>query len=190
MKKHQIISTTSFAVLVKNCILILWGEPQKILDDIIGITKENYHSGEGPNLKIHRWAVHYVIKDIDKNKSSGIDGVRGDIMISALLCLIDEFTYLCQTSVDTGLFPVEWCNVLVKPIPEDGDLSNVRNWRPISILPVTSKILEKVVYNHLVEIMEKQGRFSKNQYGYKRGSGMGDANFDIVNDLFLNRMKG
>ena len=72
----------------------------------------------------------------------------------------------------------------------DGDLSDVRNWRPISLLPVTSKILEKLVYSFLSDRMAATGNFSENQYGYKRGSGTGDATFDLVNDLYSLRNDG
>ena len=128
-----------------------------VTDDIVAVdiadrvTEVNYVHKDIPTLKIDKWCVHYTIKDLDKHKSSGIEGVRCDILITALLCLIDQFTHLCQVSLDTGIFPGKWGNALVKPIPKDGDLSNVKNWRPISLLPVTSKVLEKIIYNFLRE---------------------------------------
>ena len=166
------------------------GEDQKLVDNSNRILEENYIAKGIPQLKISKWCIHYIIKDLDKHKSSGIEGIRCDILISALQCLLDQFTHLCQVSVDTGIFPRKWGDALVKPIPKDGDLSDVRNWRPISLLPVTSKILEKVVYGFLSEHMTLAGNFSDNQYGYKRGSGTGDATFDLVNDLYSFRNDG
>ena len=166
------------------------GQDQKEADNLDRVSEADYVAKGIPKLTISKWDVHFVIKDLDKHKSSGIEGIRCDILISAMLCLIDQFTHLCQTSVDTGIFPSKWGDALVKPIPKDGDLSDVRNWRPISLLPVTSKVLEKVIYNFLSEQMTLAGCFSDNQYGYKRGAGTGDATYDLVNDLYGYRNDG
>ena len=166
------------------------GEDQKLADNSVKVLEGDYIAKDIPKLKINAWTIYFIIKDLDKHKSSGIEGIRCDIMISAMLCLLDQFTHLCQTSVDTGIFPFKWGDALVKPIPKDGDLSDVRNWRPISLLPVTSKVLEKVLYNFLSEQMSSSGNFSDNQYGYKRGAGTGEATFDLVNDLYSFRNDG
>ena len=43
---------------------------------------------------------------------------------------------------------------------------------------------------HLTGVMSDMGRFGKNHYGYRKGSGTGDVNFDLVNELFQSRNNG
>ena len=48
---------------------------------------------------------------------------------------------------------MEWRTHPIKPIFKSGDKSSVRNYRPISLLPVISKVLEKLVYNNIVDFV-------------------------------------
>ena len=57
----------------------------------------------------------------------------------------------------------------VMPIFKSGDSSLLTNYRPVSVLPVFSKILEKVVYNRILKYLDKHGILFKNQYGFRKG---------------------
>jgi hypothetical protein len=56
-------------------------------------------------------------------------------------------------SLETAVFPTRWKTVNVIPLYKDGERDNVTNYRPISILPVVSKIFERHVHNHLYAYM-------------------------------------
>ena len=49
----------------------------------------------------------------------------------------------------TSIFPDDWKKAKVTPIFKSGDRSDVGNYRPISILPIVSKIIERAVHNQL-----------------------------------------
>ena len=66
------------------------GEQQKFVDNASHVLEEDYVTKNIPKLIINEWSVYYIIKDLDKHKSSGIEGIRCDIMISALLCLLRQ----------------------------------------------------------------------------------------------------
>ena len=57
--------------------------------------------------------------------------------------------------LDQNAFPNAWKEVLVIPIPKSGDSANPSNHRPISLLPILSKVAEKVMYNKLTSILKK-----------------------------------
>lgn len=57
----------------------------------------------------------------------------------------------------------------VIPLFKTGSLSSFDNYRPISVLPTVSKIMERVVYDQLSEYLEKQGLISESQYGFRKG---------------------
>ena len=53
------------------------------------------------------------------------------------------------------------------PIPKDGDKCNLSNYRPISVLPVFSKVFEKVTYTQLYDYLENNSILHKQQYGFR-----------------------
>ena len=69
-------------------------------------------------------------------------------------------------SLDTGKVPTQWKEATVVPIPKQGDLTSVSNYRPISFLPVPGKVLEKLIHTQLTSQLEKAGVFVKNQHGF------------------------
>ena len=67
----------------------------------------------------------------------------------------------------THNLPSEWNTHCVVPVFKSGDKSNVANYRPISLLCVTSKVLERLVYNHVIGHLTKY--ISTQQFGYMAG---------------------
>ena len=53
------------------------------------------------------------------------------------------------------------------PIPKEGDKCNLNNYRPISVLPVFSKVFEKVAYTQLYDYLKNNSILHKQQYGFR-----------------------
>ena len=68
-----------------------------------------------------------------------------------------------------GIFPELFKIAIVKPIYKAGDKTQLNNYRPISILPYISKILEKVIYRRLMTHLETNEILSPNQFGFRTG---------------------
>ena len=71
-------------------------------------------------------------------------------------------------SLETTIFPADWKRALVVPIPKTGDLTSVQNYRPISLLPLPGKILEKLVHSQLSCFLESNSLLSPAQHGFRR----------------------
>ena len=61
---------------------------------------------------------------------------------------------------------------------------------PISLLPVPSKICEKIAHIHIVSRLDRLDFLGDYQFGYRQGRGTGDAIFQYLNDLYDNRERG
>ena len=85
-----------------------------------------------------------AVKDIDCSKGSGIDYLPTFIIEDAFLGIPAQVTYIMNLSLRSGIFPMKWAIATVTPIQKCGDMHKVGNWRPISILPLPGKILEKL----------------------------------------------
>ena len=70
-------------------------------------------------------------------------------------------------SISQCKFPASWKIARVTPIFKDGDKSAKENYRPISVLPVISRLFEKVIYNQLYRYLNSNGFLSTNQSGFR-----------------------
>ena len=71
-------------------------------------------------------------------------------------------------SFTQGIFPDELKLARVVPIYKSGDKKEVSNYRPISVLSFYSKIFEKIMYEYVVEFMDKNEIIFKNQFGFRK----------------------
>ena len=130
--------------------------------------------------------VHMLIKGIETNKASGIEGISCKVLKDCLLICEYEFAYIINCSMYNMEFPREWKRSIITPIPKSGDKLNPENWRPINNLCVPGKILEKCVYRQVEEYMEKNMLLCKNQHGFRKGRGTDTAVMELVRELFAN----
>ncbi len=94
--------------------------------------------------------VTLTIKQLQNTNSFGSDGIPLKFIKDSLIATIVYITIIINTSIATGIFPTTWKHAIVTPLHKKGDQDDITNYRPVSLLPVLSKILEKIVANQLV----------------------------------------
>ena len=107
--------------------------------------------------------VYTVLASLVCNKAAGIDGICPDILKYCAAPLNHLFCH-CISNHD---LPSEWRTHCITPIFKSDDKHNVANYRPISLLCVTSKVLEGLVYNHVIGYLTKH--LSNQQFGFMTG---------------------
>ena len=82
-------------------------------------------------------------------KASGPDhGISARLLKDAAPVIAKPITYLVNLTISTGLIPAEWKDARVTPIFQSGaknDVNNNYRYRPISVLPLVSKIMERAI---------------------------------------------
>ena len=126
-----------------------------------------------------------ICKNININKSSCIDNISSEILKDAFLAIPDKLCLLFNNCFNTASIPNVWKYAKVTPLPKGGDSQVVSNYRPISLLPLLSKVIEKIVhkkiYNHLLQwnlLEERQG-------GFRPGHSTVSTCSYFTNDLYL-----
>ena len=74
-----------------------------------------------------------------------------------------------KTCLNTGKFPSEWKKGNVVPIHKKDDKQNVKNYRPVSLLPICGKIFERLIYNVMYDFLTENDLLSPNQSGFRSG---------------------
>jgi len=77
--------------------------------------------------------------------------------------------HIFNRSIVTGVVPSKLKIAKVVPVFKSGDSQDMNNYRPISLLSNFAKILEKIVYNRLVEFLCDKNIISPRQFGFRRG---------------------
>ena len=102
------------------------------------------------------------------SKSFGNDNISCHFLKLALPFIENSLACLFNTSLVTSQFPDSWKLARVTPIFKEGDKTEKSNYRPISVLPVISRLCERLVANQLYQHMNANSYFSSEQSGFLR----------------------
>ena len=111
--------------------------------------------------------VFRVLRSLDVSKAMGCDGITPKILKHCALALYQPFRHLFSLSISQSYLPIKWRTHSIKPIFKSGDKNSVRNYRPVSLLSVVSKVLEKLVYSSTVDFITNS--LSDYQFGFYAG---------------------
>lgn len=89
--------------------------------------------------------------------------------------LLGPLSSLINETFETGIFPDELKIAKVIPLHKKGDICDVQNYRPISLLPIFSKIYEKIMYLRLMKHVNKYNLINERQFGFRRNKSTNDA---------------
>jgi len=101
--------------------------------------------------------------------SAGLDDINPWIMKSIIDHIASPLALIFNSSLSTGIVPQPLKMAKVVPIHKQGDRKTISNYRPISILPYFSKLLEKVMYTRLYDFILKGGCIYPYQHGFQSG---------------------
>lgn len=107
------------------------------------------------------------VKELNTTTSVGSDSIGLRFLRDALWAILPFLTCIINTSMVTGMFPAAWKHALVVPLFKNGDRNCVNSYRPVSILPIVSKVLEKIVAKQLSYYLESNKLLSNCQHGFR-----------------------
>jgi len=129
-----------------------------------------------------------------KNSSSGHDLIDVKIIKAMQYEIVKPLVHIFNLSFTQGKIPDSLKIAKVIPIYKKGDRSLFSNYRPISVLPVFSKILEKLAYSRISSFLDKNQILTKHQFGFRKNRStdlaiqtMVDTLHDVIenNDLMV-----
>ncbi|XP_013174571.1 PREDICTED: RNA-directed DNA polymerase from mobile element jockey-like, partial [Papilio xuthus] len=118
-----------------------------------------------------------------KTKAVGHDDLSIDMIKLTLKVTLPIITKMVNKSIETNTFPSSWKKALVKPIQKKSTVVELKDLRPISILPVLSKVLEKVVLVQVLKYLGNNNITPKLQSGFRKAHGTETALLKVTDDL-------
>ena len=111
--------------------------------------------------------VFNLLRNIDEKKATGLDMIPSKLLKMAASIVTPSLTAIFTKSIITGIYPTEWKMARVTPVFKKGEKSDLNNYRPISVIPVVSKVFEKIVYDQLYQYLNDNQLLSSCQSGFR-----------------------
>ena len=115
------------------------------------------------------FSMNKIIKELKNSKSSGLDNIDTYIIKLIRPHIVPAITHIVNTSIRAEQFPTKYKVAKVVPLHKgkNAPLSQPKSYRPISILPVISKIIERVIQTQITDYMNKSTLFHPNHHAYR-----------------------
>ena len=110
-----------------------------------------------------------LINDIDPKKASDVYSISPRFIKDSKFFLADALCKLFNVSIEDQCFPDTLKFAKVLPSHKGKSTMECKNYRPISLLPMFSKIIEKLMYERLLSFINKHNILSQHQYGFQSG---------------------
>lgn len=166
--------------------------PEDVPDSQIDYFKNHCFATVTPPFKlnpVNELELFKCIKTITSN-ATGCDGISRDMVLLTLPHTISVITNIVNKSIASGVFPPQWKKALVTPLPKIDEPKDLKDLRPISILPFLSKLLEKVVYTQLMDYVERNKILPSHQSGFRRGRSTTTALLDVTDNILADQDAG
>ena len=124
-----------------------------------------------------------LIRNLNASKSAGSDGISARMLLICDSSILHPLKFIFSTILSTGIYPDMWKTANVTPIHKKGKKYIISNYRPISLLPICSKIFEKIIHNQLYNFLTSNDLITKNQSGFRPGDSTVNQLIDLVNEI-------
>ena len=108
-----------------------------------------------------------ICKSLKSSASSGFDEIKPDIVKSVGDIIAPSLVHIFNLSLSSGVVPDKLKIAKVIPVFKSGENDSFSNYRPISVLPVFSKILERIIHKRLYKFISRFDLLHENQFGFR-----------------------
>ena len=120
---------------------------------------------------------------LTNNKSLGYDEISANVIINTFKNISKPLRYIFNESLSQGIFPEKLKIARITPIFKSEDETSVSNYRPISVLPCFSKIIERIMYNRLYTFLCENNILYEKQFGFQTAHSTDHAIIQLVNEI-------
>lgn len=126
----------------------------------------------------------FIKNEISSKKAPGFDLITGKILKEASSKCLVAIRNIFNAILRQSYFPAQWKIAQIKMIPKPGkDLNQTPSYRPISLLPILSKLLEKLILKRLQPVIERRKLIPQHQFGFRNEHSTVEQVHRIVNHI-------
>ena len=102
-----------------------------------------------------------LTKSLKGKPTAGDDDISENLVTQCVQLIKGPLAHIYNLSLNSGVFPGIWKTAKVKPLYKKGDKYDIKNYRPISIIPVFAKLLERLMYDRIMSLLYENKIFQK-----------------------------
>ena len=126
------------------------------------------------NIEISEEEIKRLLKAVNTKKSTGPDEISPHLLKKCASELAKPLMRIFRTCIHTNTWPTLWKAARVTPVHKKDQKCNPKNYRPVSLLSVISKIFEKIIAKQLTEHLDQQHLLSNRQFGFRKNRSTAD----------------
>lgn len=130
--------------------------------------------------KVSKNYVEEILNGISINKSAGFDKITPKMILCRKPKIAEILSNMFGKMIDFGVYPEVLKIHKVVPIPKGIGSNRVDMFRPVSMLSVIDKVLEKIIFNQLSDYLERNNILFERQFGFCKGSGTDEAVVNVI----------
>ena len=121
------------------------------------------------SITFSQYHIAKIIQNLGSCKAHGHDNISIRMLKIGGCAIYKPLAIIFKQCVDTGIFPSQWKKGNIVPIHKKGDKKTLKNYRPVSLLPICGKILGRLMFNEMFKFFIENELISSNQSGLKLG---------------------
>lgn len=125
----------------------------------------NSSFGTITNFHINQLEVFYELDCLNSKAIIGCDGLSPIFLYACRFILSPPITYIFNSSLNSGCFPIQWKSSFITPIFKKGNRSLASNYRPISIISILPKMFSKIINSKLTPLFKNI--LATQQHGFR-----------------------
>jgi len=156
-------------------------------NDFISQLKKHYPYAFPPmqTVPVTEGEIRGIINSLKPKNSSGYNGISTKILKLCGSQISKPLAFIIDKSIKTGVFPECLKYAVITPLHKRGDVPDMANYRPISLLPVFSKIFEKAMHSRLNQHLQTNNILATEQYGFRKGLSTEQATYSLTNNILM-----
>ena len=124
-----------------------------------------------------------LIRNLNPNKATCSDEISGQMLLLCDNSVVLPLKIIFENILANSTYPDMWKLANVTPIFKKGDKQLIKNYRPISLLPICGKIFEKIIFNQLYKYLDANNLITKNQSGFRPGDSTSNQLLYLINEI-------
>ena len=116
---------------------------------------------------VHPDQVDKIISSLSNSKATGLDNIDTSTLKLVRSEIIPAVTHIINLSITNKKFPTSWKSSKVIPLHKSDDPLNPKNYRPVTIVPILSKILERAIFNQIIAYLDHNRLVHPNHHAYR-----------------------
>lgn len=130
--------------------------------------------------------IQRIINNMKNTSSTGYDQISTQILKLVSLKISNILCHIINLAIFNGVFPDKLKTTLIKPLFKKDNKLSMSCYRPIALVPVLSKVFEKVIHNKLYNFFESQHLLTDEQTGFRKNKTINTAVYNFLQKVMIN----